>query len=77
MDDKEKEIKTRYDKVKGSAVNPVLREGNSDRRAPKSVKNYAKKHPHKMGAWSRDSKTAVATMQVGDFFHNEKVCNPS
>ena len=71
-DDKEKEIKTRYDKVKGSAVNPVLREGNSDRRAPKSVKNYAKKHPHKMGAWSRDSKTAVATMQVGDFFHNEK-----
>jgi len=71
-DDKEKEIKTRYDKVKGSAVNPVLREGNSDRRAPKSVKNYAKKHPHKMGAWSRDSQTAVATMQVGDFFHNEK-----
>ena len=71
-DDKEKEIKTRYDKVKGSAVNPVLREGNSDRRAPKSVKNYAKKHPHKMGAWSRDSKTAVATMQAGDFFHNEK-----
>ena len=71
-DDKEKEIKTRYDKVKGSAVNPVLREGNSDRRAPKSVKNYAKKHPHKMGAWRRDSKTAVATMQVGDFFHNEK-----
>ena len=71
-DDKEKEIKSRYDKVKGSAVNPVLREGNSDRRAPKSVKNYAKKHPHKMGAWSRDSQTAVATMQVGDFFHNEK-----
>ena len=71
-DDKEKEIKTRYDKVKGSAVNPVLREGNSDRRAPKSVKNYAKKHPHKMGAWSRDSQTGVATMQVGDFFHNEK-----
>ena len=71
-DDKEKEIKTRYDKVKGSAVNPVLREGNSDRRAPKSVKNYAKKHPHKMGAWSRDSQTAVATMQAGDFFHNEK-----
>ena len=71
-DDKEKEIKTRYDKVKGSAVNPVLREGNSDRRAPKSVKNYAKKHPHKMGAWSSDSQTAVATMQVGDFFHNEK-----
>ena len=71
-DDKEKEIKNRYDKVKGSAVNPVLREGNSDRRAPKSVKNYAKKHPHKMGAWSSDSQTAVATMQVGDFFHNEK-----
>jgi len=65
-------IKTTYDKVKGSAVNPVLREGNSDRRAPKAVKNYAKKHPHKMGAWSSDSKTHVATMDHGDFHHNEK-----
>lgn len=68
----EKEIKAKYDKVKGSAVNPVLREGNSDRRAPKAVKNYAKKHPHSMGAWSSDSKTHVATMQHGDFYHNEK-----
>ena len=68
----EKEIKAKYDKVKGSAVNPVLREGNSDRRAPKAVKNYAKKHPHSMGAWSNDSKSHVATMQHGDFFHNEK-----
>lgn len=68
----EKEIKAKYDKVKGSAVNPVLREGNSDRRAPKAVKNYAKKHPHSMGAWSSDSKSHVATMQHGDFFHNEK-----
>ncbi|WP_242087380.1 NADP-dependent isocitrate dehydrogenase [Aestuariivivens sediminis] len=70
--DAEKEIKTRYDKVKGSAVNPVLREGNSDRRAPKAVKNYARKNPHSMGAWSRDSKTHVATMAQGDFAHNEK-----
>lgn len=70
--DAEKEIKMRYDKVKGSAVNPVLREGNSDRRAPKAVKNYAKKNPHKMGAWSSDSKTHVATMSKGDFAHNEK-----
>lgn len=68
----EKEIKAKYDRVKGSAVNPVLREGNSDRRAPKAVKNYAKKHPHSMGAWSSDSKSHVATMQHGDFFHNEK-----
>tara|TARA_R110002073_G_scaffold40547_5_gene115080 strand:+ start:190564 stop:192792 length:2229 start_codon:yes stop_codon:yes gene_type:complete len=68
----EKEIKTRYDKIKGSAVNPVLREGNSDRRAPKAVKNYAKKNPHSMGAWSKDSKTHVATMEAGDFEHNEK-----
>ncbi|WP_055443567.1 NADP-dependent isocitrate dehydrogenase [Lacinutrix himadriensis] len=68
----EKNIKSRYDKVKGSAVNPVLREGNSDRRAPKAVKNYAKKNPHSMGAWSKDSKTHVATMTHGDFFHNEK-----
>ena len=71
-DDKEKDIKTRYDKVKGSAVNPVLREGNSDRRAPLSVKAYARKHPHKMGAWSSDSKTHVSHMKGGDFFSNEK-----
>lgn len=69
---KEKEAKAKYNKVKGSAVNPVLREGNSDRRAPKAVKNYAKKHPHSMGAWSSDSKSHVATMDHGDFFHNEK-----
>ena len=68
----EKKIKASYDKVKGSAVNPVLREGNSDRRAPKAVKNYAKKNPHKMGAWSPDSKTHVATMTQGDFQSNEK-----
>ncbi|WP_447599513.1 NADP-dependent isocitrate dehydrogenase [Nitrospira sp. Nam80] len=71
-DDKEKDIKARYDKVKGSAVNPVLREGNSDRRAPLSVKNYAKKHPHKMSPWSQDSKTHVAHMKGGDFRSNEK-----
>lgn len=70
--DAEKEIKTRYDKIKGSAVNPVLREGNSDRRAPKAVKNYAKKNPHSMGAWSADSKTHIATMSSGDFRANEK-----
>lgn len=68
----EKEIKSRYDKIKGSAVNPVLREGNSDRRAPRAVKNYAKKNPHSMGAWSHDSKTHVATMSYGDFKSNEK-----
>jgi len=68
----EKEIQKKYDSVKGSAVNPVLREGNSDRRAPKAVKNYAKKNPHRMGAWSKDSKTHVATMDHGDFCHNEK-----
>ncbi|QNJ96608.1 NADP-dependent isocitrate dehydrogenase [Constantimarinum furrinae] len=68
----EKKIKATYDKIKGSAVNPVLREGNSDRRAPKAVKNYAKKNPHSMGAWSSDSKTHVATMSQGDFRHNEK-----
>ena len=68
----EKDIKLRYDKIKGSAVNPVLREGNSDRRAPKAVKNYAKKNPHSMGAWSSDSKTHVATMAAGDFAHNEQ-----
>ncbi|EPR70667.1 Isocitrate dehydrogenase [NADP] [Winogradskyella psychrotolerans RS-3] len=71
-DDAEKEIKLRYDKIKGSAVNPVLREGNSDRRAPKAVKNYAKKNPHSMGAWSPNSKTHVSTMSKGDFAHNEK-----
>ncbi|MES2694001.1 MAG: NADP-dependent isocitrate dehydrogenase [Verrucomicrobiota bacterium] len=70
--DAEKDAKARYDKVKGSAVNPVLREGNSDRRAPKAVKDYAKKHPHSMGAWSADSKTTVATMGKDDFFSNEK-----
>ena len=70
--EEEKAIKARYDKVKGSAVNPVLREGNSDRRAPKAVKAYAKTHPHSMGAWSKDSKTAVATMTEGDFYHNEQ-----
>ena len=68
----EKAIKSRYDKIKGSAVNPVLREGNSDRRAPKAVKNYAKKNPHSMGAWTAESKTHVATMTSGDFAHNEK-----
>jgi isocitrate dehydrogenase len=73
--DEEKEIQVKYDKVKGSAVNPVLREGNSDRRAPKAVKNYAKVNPHSMGEWSPDSKTHVSTMESGDFFHNEKsVC---
>ncbi len=71
-DDAGKDIKARYDKVKGSAVNPVLREGNSDRRAPKAVKDYARKHPHKMAAWSKDSKTRVATMGRDDFFSNEK-----
>ena len=70
--DDEKSIKNRYDKIKGSAVNPVLREGNSDRRAPKAVKNYAKKNPHSMGEWSSDSMTHVATMQSGDFSSNEK-----
>lgn len=68
----ESEIKARYDKVKGSAVNPVLREGNSDRRAPKAVKEYAKNHPHSMGAWSSDSKTDVASMDADDFRSNEQ-----
>ena len=71
-DDKERDIKARYDKVKGSAVNPVLREGNSDRRAPLSVKQHAKRHPHKMGAWTPDSKTHVSHMNGGDFYSNEK-----
>lgn len=68
----EKDIRARYDAVKGSAVNPVLREGNSDRRAPAAVKNFAKAHPHRMGVWEADSKTNVATMSDGDFRHNEK-----
>lgn len=68
----EKETKAKYAKVMGSAVNPVLREGNSDRRAPKAVKNYARKNPHSMGAWSADSKSAVAHMSTGDFYHSEK-----
>ncbi|WP_373819150.1 NADP-dependent isocitrate dehydrogenase [Glaesserella sp.] len=70
--DEEKSVRERYDRIKGSAVNPVLREGNSDRRAPKAVKNFAKKYPHSMGAWSKDSKSHVATMQGGDFFANEQ-----
>ena len=71
-DEKGKDIKARYDRVKGSAVNPVLREGNSDRRAPKAVKDYAKANPHSMGKWSPDSKTRVAHMMADDFFSNEK-----
>jgi isocitrate dehydrogenase len=70
--DAEKDYRARYDRVKGSAVNPVLREGNSDRRAPLAVKEYARKNPHSMGAWSKDSATHVATMSAGDFFANEK-----
>jgi isocitrate dehydrogenase len=70
--DVEKDVKARYDKVKGSAVNPVLREGNSDRRAPKAVKEYARKHPHSMGAWSAASKTRVAHMDADDFYGNEQ-----
>lgn len=70
--DEDKKVLALYNKVKGSAVNPILREGNSDRRAPKAVKNYAKKNPHSMGAWSSDSKTHVSTMDAGDFAHNEQ-----
>lgn len=70
--DEDKDVRARYDKIKGSAVNPVLREGNSDRRAPASVKNYAKAHPHRMGAWTADSKTNVATMDADDFRSTEK-----
>ena len=70
--DEEKDIRARYDSVKGSAVNPVLREGNSDRRAPSAVKNFAKSHPHRMGEWSKDSKTSVATMGADDFRSNEQ-----
>jgi isocitrate dehydrogenase len=69
--DAERDTRARYDKVTGSAVNPVLRQGNSDRRAPAAVKNYAKTHPHRMGAWAADSKTQVVTMTAGDFFHSE------
>ena len=71
-DDKEKLVKQKYDKIKGSAVNPVLREGNSDRRAPKAIKNFAKENPHSMGAWDPNSKTHVSTMTEGDFYSNEK-----
>ena len=77
INDEEKNIKSVYDKIKGSAVNPVLREGNSDRRAPKAVKNYAKKNPHQMGDWSASSKTHVASMDSGDFFGTEKSCTLS
>ncbi|MEZ0388822.1 MAG: NADP-dependent isocitrate dehydrogenase, partial [Verrucomicrobium sp.] len=70
--DAEKEAKAKYDKIKGSAVNPVLREGNSDRRAPKAVKEYARQNPHSMGKWSADSKTSVAHMSGDDFYSNEK-----
>lgn len=72
VSDEDKKILNKYNKVKGSAVNPVLRDGNSDRRAPLSVKNYAKAHPHSMGEWSADSKTRVASMSQGDFYENEK-----
>src|ERR1051325_8925533 len=70
--DEERQIRARYGKVLGSAVNPILREGNSDRRAPASVKQYARAHPHTMGSWSKDSKTNVAHMTDGDFRHSEK-----
>ena len=72
INDEEKVVKAKYSKILGSAVNPVLREGNSDRRAPKAVKNYAKANPHSMGAWSSDSKTKVASMESGDFYGSEK-----
>lgn len=72
QNDQQKGIRSRYDKVKGSAVNPVLREGNSDRRAPKAVKDYVKKNPHNMGAWSKDSLTHVSSMQTGDFYGSEQ-----
>ncbi|QED36358.1 NADP-dependent isocitrate dehydrogenase [Antarcticibacterium arcticum] len=72
QNEEEKSIKKKYDQVKGSAVNPVLREGNSDRRAPRAVKNYAKENPHSMGEWSSDSKTHVSTMDTGDFYSNER-----
>jgi len=72
LTNEDREIRTKYDRIKGSAVNPVLREGNSDRRAPRAVKEYARKHPHSMGAWSAASRTSVATMGKNDFFSNEK-----
>ena len=72
QDDAQRDVKARYDRVKGSAVNPVLREGNSDRRAPRAVKEYARKNPHSMGAWKTDSRTHVATMAGGDFLSNEQ-----
>src|SRR5690606_29211848 len=71
-DDAERDVQARYDRTKGSAVNPVLREGNSDRRAPKSVKAFARKHPHRMGKWSPDSKSHVAHMDDGDFYGSEQ-----
>src|SRR4051812_47311461 len=71
-DDEQRDVRGRYDKVKGSAVNPVLRQGNSDRRAPESVKNYARKHPHSMGDWSPDSRSHVSTMRDGDFRSTEQ-----
>ena len=71
-DDEQREIRARYDRVKGSAVNPVLRQGNSDRRAPASVKEYARQHPHSMGAWSPDSRSHVSTMSDGDFRSTER-----
>src|SRR5690242_10401791 len=70
-DDEQRDVRARYDKVKGSAVNPVLREGNSDRRAPVSVKEFARRHPHSMGEWSRDSRSHVSTMSDGDFRSTE------
>ncbi|MFT4834447.1 MAG: isocitrate dehydrogenase, partial [Flavobacteriaceae bacterium] len=70
--DEEKNVQAKYDKIKGSAVNPILREGNSDRRAPKAVKEYARANPHSMGAWSKDSKSHVASMSSGDFYGSEK-----
>jgi len=70
--DEEKEIRAKYDKVKGSAVNPVLRQGNSDRRAPKAVKNYARKNPHSNGTWDESVKTHVSSMKANDFYGNEK-----
>ena len=70
--DEERDVKARYDSIKGSAVNPVLREGNSDRRAPRAVKEYARANPHRMGAWTSDSKTHVSSMSTGDFFGNEQ-----
>src|SRR5918911_635572 len=71
-DDEQRDVRARYDKVKGSAVNPVLRQGNSDRRAPESVKEYARRHPHSMGDWSSDSRSHVSTMSDGDFRATEQ-----